>query len=210
MNILAVYAWVTSHWQEILAAVGSLHVFLGVLNKLFVKAGSEPSWWKTVLDLTGALAQRGATGAMMGYSPLGMRSRPMMTGVPPAALLIPLVFLINSCGYCRVAANYNTARCKAERVVTNCGEPAVASVVSGIVGDVLKALASANYAAAMAGIEADLIKQGEQNAWGVLTCAVNQAENMITLRGMFFYAENYSDIRDHAEAWKHLHPATVK
>lgn len=80
-------------FAQIIGAIAALHIFLGVINKNFVKSDSPPKWWKTLLDLTAAFPQQGASGAVGPYSPLMMRSRKAKgLPVPPPAAAILFLF----------------------------------------------------------------------------------------------------------------------
>lgn len=208
-TILALFALLQANWPSILAALAALHVFLGVINKLFVKVGSEPAWWKTLLDLTGALPQSGAVGALGQYSPPMMGSRmpkPRLLPPPPPAIaaVLALALLSNACGFCAQAANKGTARCEAQAVTLNCGAPEVAKAVLSIAADVAAALLSSDYSALLDQISAGLEKQGISDAWGLITCAVNQVEGTPTMS----ISDDVVVLR--AEDWKKAHPARVK
>lgn len=117
-------------WPQILEVLLGLHIFLGVVNKAVVKHGSPPTWWKTMLDLTGAFSQRGASGAIGPYSPPGMRSRVRKARPTPLAALLPPLFLaFSGCTAAQIAAwrtsGIDALKCLQPSVVDAAGDALV-------------------------------------------------------------------------------------
>jgi hypothetical protein len=140
----------------------------------------------------------------------GGQPTPMSVKAGKLSVLIPL-FLIpalaaSGCGFCQQAANKDTARCKAERVVVNCGAPEVAKIVLDVAQQVAEALASDNFAPLLDGIALDLEHRGITDAWGVITCAIHQATSTAKAKASPQLAVMYA----HGQAWTEKHPAKVK
>jgi len=126
--------------------------------------------------------------------------------VSPAALVLFFtgLTLLSGCGFCAVAANKDTARCKAESVVTNCAAPEVAKIVTDIAAQVASALANNDYSKLLDGIVADLISRGRIDGLGILTCAIQQVKAKPTATAML------SVVMSNGNAYMAAHPAKVK
>lgn len=109
--------------------------------------------------------------------------------------------------YCADPANANTARCKAEIIVTDCALPEVWKIAKSIAADVAKAVFGGNFTADMDAILQNVKTQmqgtGLIDAWGILTCALDEATKATpgTVAAVRY---------DHVEQWKKNHPAKTK
>lgn len=115
-----------------------------------------------------------------------------------------LSLALTACGFCQQAANKDTARCKAQSVVTDCGAPEVIKAVESIVVDVAAALASSDWSNLLAVIEGNLINQGQHDVWGLISCAISK----VTAKpapGMMATVVN-----THGGIWMKTHPAKIK
>jgi hypothetical protein len=115
-------------------------------------------------------------------------------------------FFAASCGFCAQPENRDTARCKAERVVTNCGAPEVAKVVIEIAAEVASALASNDYGTLLATLVGTLEHRGITDAWGVITCAINQAQAKAALAQSPDAKSKAAISYAHGQDWKEHHP----
>lgn len=130
-----------------------------------------------------------------------------------AKALLPFLFAgltlgatLPGCGYCSQQANVNTARCKAQRVTVNCGAPEVVKIITAIMPDVLSALISQNWSPILDQIVGSLEQRGENDAWGILTCAIHQATAASKTSASPDEAIRYA----HGQLWLDSHPAKVK
>ncbi len=126
--------------------------------------------------------------------------------VAPAALVLFLVGLtvLNGCGFCSVAANKDTARCKAQSVATDCGAPEVIKIVTDIAGQVAAALASNDYSKLLDAIAADLVSRGKADGIGIVICTIDHVMSKPAVVAML------SVTAERAKSYKVSHPVKVK
>jgi hypothetical protein len=201
---------------------GSLLVLIGGTGGALVTALSAGKHMSFSLLLGGIMTSAAASGGWNIvwdlFWPQDKKPAPSLASTvtppasPPAAgwllpfVLIPAALLLGSCGFCQQAANKDTARCRAERVVVDCGAPEVAKILLDVASQVAAALASDNWAPLLDGIVLDLEHRGIADAWGVVTCAIHQATTTAKAKASPQEAVMYA----HGQSWMEKYPAKVK
>ena len=131
-----VYAWVIANKRGLLEVLGGLS-YLATCITAAVPANKMPAGAAKFLGWLGALVPSGKDGLVNRFTiPLtrvkdGAFSQ-ARSGVIGETLklfmLCTLALSMTACAYCQVAANTNTALCKAERTISQCGPKALGAL----------------------------------------------------------------------------------
>jgi hypothetical protein len=173
----------------------SLSVFIGALMTSASASGLYNLWYNIKSPADKAAPPK-----------LSDTVKPPETPVAPVTAWLPFILipalLIAACGFCQQAANKDTARCKAEKVVTDCAAPEAIKIVKSIIGEVAAAIASNDYVILLAKIQGDLTAMGRSDGWGLITCAINAAQSS----SFKLSTQQAPEMKSNGDKWKVSHP----